>query len=514
MYLGVFAEQDPDRPAVIITDTEEVVTFGQLESRSIQGSRLFRSLGLTVGDSIALYMENNARFLEICWAAHRAGLYYTCVASHLTTPEVAYIVEDCDAKLFITSIEKRLAADALHDTLDASITRFMVDGVSPGYSSWEEASDTQPTTRLVDEIEGHDSLYSSGTTGRPKGVRIPIPGHKLGEAPGLDGKTDHLYGHPQERDMMYSPAPLYHAAPLRFCMGMHRVGAGFVVPKRFDAEAALAHIEKYQCTHSLWVPTMFVRMLKLPAEVRARYNLSSLRAAIHGAAPCPIEVKQQMIDWFGPVLLEYYGATEGNGLCGITSDEWLQGKGSVGQAVVGEVRILDEDDREVPAGDTGGIYFANGYDFKYQKDQEKTEQVRSAQGWTTLGDIGYVDEGGYLFLTDRKAFMIISGGVNVYPQEIENRLINHPAVLDVAVFGVPDEDLVEAVKAVVQPLDMSSVGEDLAAELIAYCRETLSPVKCPRSIDFTDKLPREDNGKLYKRLLRDRYWGNRQSRIV
>ena len=514
MYPGVYAEKDPDRPACILTDAGEVVTFGQLETRSIQGSQLFRSMGLEVGDSIAVYMENNARYLEICWAAHRAGLYYTCIASHLTAPEVAYIVEDCDARIFITSKKKAKIAEALDDRISSLLERFMVGGVMSGYASWKEASSAQPSTRIANEIEGKDTLYSSGTTGRPKGVRIPITGYRLGEDPGHEGKADHLFGNPTEHSMMYSPAPLYHAAPLRVCMAMHRVGASCVVPERFDAEAALMHIEKYRCTHSLWVPTMFVRMLKLPESVRNSYDISTLRAAIHGAAPCPIEVKQRMIEWFGPVLLEYYGATEGNGLTGITSHEWLERQGSVGKAVLGEVRILDDNDKEVPAGEPGGIYFADGYEFEYYKDQDKTAQARSAQGWTTLGDIGYVDEDGYLYLTDRKAFTIISGGVNVYPQEIENHLINHPAVMDVAVIGVPDDDLGEAVKAVVQPVEMPESAAELESVLTEYCREALSPVKCPRSIDFTEALPREDNGKLYKRLLRDRYWGKRTSRIV
>ena len=514
MYPGVFAENDPDRPACIFTDSGEVVTFAQLETRSIQGSQLFRSIGLDVGDSIAVYMENNARFLEICWAAQRAGLYYTCIASHLTAPEVAYIVEDCDARVFITSAKKAKVVEQLDGQIAASLERFMVGGVIAGYASWEEAYGAQPTTRIANELEGRDCLYSSGTTGRPKGVRLPMPGYRLGEDPGYEGKADHLWGNPSENDTMYSPAPLYHAAPLRFCMGMHRVGAGCVVPERFDAQAALRHIEEHRCTHSLWVPTMFVRMLKLPEAIRVRYDVSSLRAAIHGAAPCAIEVKERMIDWFGPVLLEYYGATESNGLCGITSTEWLERKGSVGQAVLGEVRILDDNDEEVAAGEPGGIYFAHGYEFEYHKDQEKTAQARSTQGWTTLGDIGYVDQDGYLYLTDRKAFTIISGGVNVYPQEIENRLINHPAIMDVAVIGVPHDDLGEAVKAVVQPMDMATTGAELESDLIEYCREALSPVKCPRSIDFAEALPREDNGKLYKRLLRDRYWGKHASRIV
>jgi acyl-CoA synthetase (AMP-forming)/AMP-acid ligase II len=497
-----------------MTDTAEVVTFADLEARSNQGAHLFRSLGLRAGDCIALYMENTARYLEICWAAQRSALYYTCIASHLTAPEVGYILGDCGARVLVTSSGKAAVAGALRPALPRHLECFMVDGTAPGYRSWEEAATAQPTSRIADESEGHDFLYSSGTTGRPKGVRIPLSGLPLGEDRRYHERVETLAGNPRERDLLYSPAPLYHAAPLRFCMTMHRVGAGCVLPKRFDAETSLRLIEAYRCSHSLWVPTMFVRLLKLPPEVRRRYDLSSLRVAIHGAAPCPVEVKARMIEWLGPVLLEYYGATEGNGLCCIASDEWLAHRGSVGRAVLGEVHILDEQEGEVPAGEIGGIYFAEGYEFEYYNDPEKTAQSRSRQGWTTLGDIGYVDREGYLYLTDRKAHTIITGGVNVYPQEVENRLITHPAVLDVAVFGVPDEDLGEAVKAVVQPLDMAGAGPHLEAALIAYCREELSPIKCPRSIDFEASLPREANGKLYKRLLKDRYWGKGESRIV
>ena len=513
MYPGVFAEQDPDRPACIATDSGEVVTFAELEERSNQGAQLFRQLGLREGDCIALYMENNARFMEICWAAQRSGLFYTCIATHLTAPEVAYIVADCDARLLITSVAKAAVATELLELLPSSLELFMVGESTESYSSWEQAAGTQPTQRIAGETEGHDFLYSSGTTGRPKGVRIALKGVPLGEDTEFFSKLKAISGNPSEGDLMYSPAPLYHAAPLRFCMTMHRVGGGCVLPTKFDAQESLRLIEQHRCTHSLWVPTMFVRMLKLPEDLRRQYDISSLQAAIHGAAPCPIEVKRAMIDWFGPVLLEYYGGSEGNGLCLIDSHETLERPGSVGRGVLGEVRILDEDQQEVEPGVDGTVYFAEGFEFEYYKDPDKTDQSRSRQGWTTLGDIGHVDEDGYLYLTDRKAFMIITGGVNVYPQEVENRLITHPAVLDVAVFGIPDEDFGETVKAVVQPMDFEQAGPELEQTLVAYCREVLSSVKCPRSIDFDRALPREANGKLYKRLLKDRYAGQ-VTRIV
>ena len=505
MYPGLFADKDPDRIACLAPDTHESVTFAELEERSNQGAQLFRSLHLRVGDCIAIFMENNARYLEICWAAQRSGLYYTCIANHLTASEVLYIARDCGARVFITSASNEGVAHQVREQLPPSTAFFSVDGDLPGYQSWEAAAASQPALRIRDEAEGHDFLYSSGTTGRPKGVRIALSGQPLGSDPDYAEKIRELSGNPNEGDLMYSPAPLYHAAPLRFCMGMHRVGGGCVIPRKFDAENSLALIDTHRISHSLWVPTMFVRMLRLPEQTRQRYDVSSLVAAIHGAAPCPIEIKQAMIDWFGPVLLEYYGGTEGNGLCLIDSHEALSHPGSVGRPVLGELRILDDNHNEVDPFVDGTIYFAEGFEFQYHGDRDKTEKSKSPQGWTTLGDIGHVDDEGYLYLTDRQAFMIISGGVNIYPQEIENRLITHPSVMDVAVFGVPHEDLGESVMAVVQPIDSVESGPSLAAELLSYCRETLSPIKCPKTIEFDKALPREANGKLYKRLLKERY---------
>jgi acyl-CoA synthetase (AMP-forming)/AMP-acid ligase II len=306
-----------------------------------------------------------------------------------------------------------------------------------------------------------------------------------------------------------SPAPLYHAAPLRWCMTVNFVGGTVILMDRFDPERALALIERYKVTHAQWVPTHFVRMLRLPRETRARYDVSSMKVALHAAAPCAIPVKEQMIEWWGPVVYEYYAGTEGNGMTAITPAEWLERKGSVGRAIVGEIRICDELGEPVPPLTEGTIYFSGGRDFEYHNAPQKTRETRNRYGWSTLGDVGYVDRDGYLFLTDRKAFMIISGGVNIYPQEIENVLIAHPRVMDVAVFGAPDDEMGEKVVAVVQPVDFAAAGPAFAQELLAFARESLSPVKVPRLIELTKELPRHPNGKLYKRLLRDEYWNRK-----
>jgi acyl-CoA synthetase (AMP-forming)/AMP-acid ligase II len=390
----------------------------------------------------------------------------------------------------------------------------MIDATIPGYESWEEAIAAQPCTPVADEVEGVDMLYSSGTTGQPKGVRVRAEGKPIGTPPGLLLLLRGLYGLREQAEVYLSPAPLYHAAPLRFNLAVQRLGGTCVVMESFDAIQALQLIERHGVTSSQWVPSMFVRMLKLPEEERNRFDLSSLRVAIHAAAPCPIPVKEQMIRWWGPVLYEYYAGTEGNGFTSIDSEEWLRHKGSVGRPLLGTLKILDDDGVELPPGETGGVYFADGSPFEYHNAPEKTAQSRSADGATTLGDIGYVDEDGFLYLTDRKANMIISGGVNIYPQETENTLITHPKVADVAVFGVPNEDFGEEVKAVVQPVDMADAGPALEQELIAWCRERISKLKCPRSVDFEESLPRHATGKLYKRLLKDRYWGDGGSRIA
>jgi long-chain acyl-CoA synthetase len=452
-----------------------------------------------------LMLDNNARFFEICFAAQRAGLLFTAMSTRLSVQEAEYILRDCGARAFIVSASLAEQAAALAERAPALTARFSLGGALPGHLPWEAAMREQPRVRIADECAGRDMLYSSGTTGRPKGIKTELLDEAIDAPTPLINLAKQLYGIGPET-VYLSPAPLYHAAPLRFNMTVMRCGGTSVLMEHFDAEEALALIEKHRITHSQWVPTMFVRMLKLPPEARARYDLASLKVAIHAAAPCPVEVKEEMIRWWGPVLYEYYAGTEGNGYVACTSQEWLAHKGSVGRALLGEIRILDDEGRLLPAGKTGTIYFANGPVFEYHNDPNKTAASRSLDGWSTLGDVGRLDDEGYLYLTDRKDYMIISGGVNVYPQEVENLLVTHPKVADVAVIGVPNEDLGEEVKAVVQPLDWGEAGPALAAELIGYCRDKLSHIKCPRSVDFDRQLPRHPTGKLYKRLLRERYW--------
>lgn len=481
------------------------VRYGELEAMSNQVAHLFRSLGCERGDVVAVCLENHPLFLVLSWAAYRSGLYFTAISYRLQPDEVEYIVNDCEAKVLITSAMLGDTWQSLKGRLDNNPVCFMLDGETDGARSLEAAIDRMPTTPIADEFYGERMLYSSGTTGRPKGIRRALP-----ETPfGTDDEAvmaQNRYGY-DEKTVYLSPAPLYHAAPLGFTMTITRFGGTIVVMEHFDPEHALSLIERYRVTHSQWVPTMFVRMMKLPEAVRMRYDLSSLEVAVHAAAPCPVEVKEQMIAWWGPIIHEYYAGTESNGRTTITSEEWLEHKGSVGRASGCTIHILDEDTEEpVPTGEIGGVYFESDRAFEYLNDPEKTAASRSKQGWTTLGDVGYLDEDGYLYLTDRKSFMIISGGVNIYPQETENALITHPKVADVAVFGVPNADFGEEVKAVVQPVDMSAAGSELEAELISWTRSKISHIKCPRSIDFLETLPRHPTGKLYKRLLKDRYW--------
>lgn len=515
MFPGAHAATTPDKPAVIIGGTGQVITYGDLDAEANQVSHVFRSLGLQPGDHIAFCLENHPRYFALAWGAHYAGLYYTAMSSRLTTDEMAYIVEDCGARAFVTSAHKRDQAADLAGRLD-DVALYMLDGTIDGYEPWEDALAVQPATALPeDRVEGRDMLYSSGTTGRPKGVEAPLPGAPLGTTDAIHLLVSALFG--ATADSVYlSPAPMYHAAPLRFSMGFHRTGATVIAMERFEAEDALALIERYRVTHSQWVPTMFIRMLKLPAEVREGYDVSSLQVAIHAAAPCPVAIKEQMIDWWGPVLHEYYAGTEGNGFVYCDSAAWLAHKGTVGQPIASELHIVGDDGEELPAGEAGTIYFGGGAEFAYHNDPDKTASSRDpkGRGWSTLGDVGYVDGDGFLFLTDRKAYMIITGGVNVYPQEAENVLAVHPKVADVAVLGVPNDDFGEEVKAVVEPISMDDAGPDLARELIAYCREHLADVKCPRTVDFRAELPRHPTGKLYKRLLKDEYWAGHESTII
>lgn len=502
---GIFAETAPERTAIVMARSGATMSYRELEMYSNRAAHLMRHLGLVRGDGVALLMENQLHYLPIVWGALRAGLRITPLATHLTAPEADYIVSDSGAKVFITSRAKADTAD--HMTLSdiPPDRRLMADAATPGFEALDDALSPMPATPIADQSEGIEMFYSSGTTGVPKGVRKPLPEGPFGIP--HPGHREAMARYEMDEAMVYlSPAPLYHAAPLGYNLRTIRAGGLTVIMKKFDAEQALALIEKYRVTHSQWVPTHFIRLLRLPQTVRERYNLSSLRFAIHAAAPCPIPVKQDMIDWWGPIIHEYYGGSEGNGLTALSSDEWLAHPGSVGRAMIGRIHICDDAGDEVETGTTGTVFFEGGPKFAYHNDPEKTAGSYNKHGWSTLGDIGYVDDDGYLYLTDRRAFTIISGGVNIYPQEAENVLATHPAVYDAAVIGVPNPDYGEEVKAVVQPTDPHKAGPDLATELLAFCRAHLSPVKCPRTIDFDPHLPREANGKLYKQAIRKRYW--------
>ena len=511
MHPGVNGKKFPDKPAIVMLSSGKTVTHGELNDLSNQGAQLFRSLGLKPGDSIAFMLENHHLFFPIAFAAWRSGLRYTAISWRLQPAEVEYIVKDCEAKVFITSKFLEETAANLEEVL-GGVKKFMLDGTSSGYESYEESIASMPEEPVEDECQGGSMLYSSGTTGRPKGIYRelqlnPLPYTQEEDDLGLGRVVEGVYGG-DENTVYLSPAPLYHSAPLGFNTGFLSLGGTSIVMEKFDPEAALKAIQDYKVTHSQWVPTMFVRFLKTDESLRSAYDLSSHKVAIHAAAPCPIEIKENMINWWGPILFEYYAGTEFNGMTIVNSEEWMEHKGTVGRPLVGELHILDDEGNEVPSGETGGIYFGGetATSFEYHNDQEKTQSAISKEGYSTLGDIGYVDDEGYLYLTDRKAFMIISGGVNIYPKETEDALIMHPKVADVAVFGVPHPEMGEEVKAVVQPANMSDIGEDLEAELIAFCKEKISHVKCPRSVDFEEELPRHPTGKLYKRLLKDRYW--------
>lgn len=498
------AETTPDKPAYIMAGSGETVTYAELDRRANQGAHLLRSLGLARGDGIAVLMDNSARYLEVMWAAERTGVYATCISSKLTAGEAEYIVRDGNCRVLIASGGVAAVATELQRRLP-DLTCLMCDGAVEGFRSYEAERDARPATLIPDPSPGQIMLYSSGTTGVPKGVRHPLSEEPFGQnVSALVGLGSALYGF--SPDMVYlSPAPLYHAAPLRWSMAVQQLGGTVVVMERFDPEAALAAIERYRVTHAQWVPTHFIRLLKLPEEVRRRYDVSSLKSVWHAAAPCPVPVKEAMIDWWGPIIGEYYAGTEGNGFCAISSAEWLTHKGSVGRNLTAQTKICGEDGEELPPRTEGVVYFAGGGAFEYHNDPEKTRSVANRHGWTTLGDIGWLDEEGYLYLTDRKSFMIISGGVNIYPAEIENLLVTHPDVADVAVIGAPHEEMGEEVVAVVQPRDMGAAGPALAETLMAFARANLSHVKCPRRIDFRAELPRHDTGKLYKRQLVEEY---------
>ena len=518
MYPGEYAQQHPDRPAFIMASTGEIVKYRQFEERSNQLAHLLRAHGLGLFDHYSVFMENNDRYMEACAAGERAGLYWTPVNSYLTAEELAYIVNNSGSTVLITSRAKReIALAALPECPDVSLV-LVVD--EPGGSGDDRVRDyasaiaEHTTEPIADERLGVAMMYSSGTTGRPKGITRPIGEHPPGQSIPVMNFLNQLWHY--REDMVYlSPAPLYHSAPQVAVSLTIRNGGTVVIMERFDPIDYLRLIEEYQITHTQLVPTMFTRMLKLPAEERERFDLSSLEIAIHAAAPCPVKIKEQMIEWWGPIIHEYYGATEGLGFTTCDSEEWLAHPGTVGKVILGDLHILDDDMQPVAEGQPGTIWFTTATPFSYHDDPQKTTEATSADGtMTTVNDVGYVDDDGFLYLTDRRTFMIISGGVNIYPQETEDILITHPKVADAAVFGVPNPDLGEEVKAVVQVLPHVTADETLTEELMAYCREHLSRQKVPRTIDYQDELPRLPTGKLYKRLLRDRYWGETDSRIV
>jgi long-chain acyl-CoA synthetase len=493
------AASHSEKAACIIAETGAILTYGELDRASNRGAHLLRALGLQRGDVVAVMLDNEAAVFEIGWAAQRTGVYLTSISTRLGAADIAYILGDSEAGLLIVS--DRLAGLA-EEALETSpgLKGYAVHTTTGDLPSWRESCQRYPETRISDESPGTDMLYSSGTTGRPKGVKPPLPDGPLDASIALLEMGRALYG--MSADTVYlSTSPLYHAAPLRWAMTVQRLGGVVVVMTKFDAEAALRFIEDYRITHATWVPTHFIRLLKLPDAIRARYDHGSLKAVIHAAAPCPVPVKQAMIAWWGPIVHEYYSGTETCGITALDSDEWLAKPGSVGRAVLGVVRIVGEDGRELPTGETGDVYFADGPKFEYHNDPAKTARAYNDRGWATLGDIGHLDADGYLFLTDRRDFMIISGGVNIYPQEIENLLITHPLVADIAVIGEPDEEMGERVVAVVQPATNVADTAALAAELADFARTALGGVKSPKRFDFRGELPREATGKLLKSRL-------------
>ena len=463
----------------------------------MKGARFLRKAGLSTGDGIVVLASNHPDLPCLYWAAQMCGLYYTAISAQFSAPEVAYILNDCDADLLVTSTAQANKAARAPQQLTVML------------EDWLDAIAAEPESLIKDRAEGAEMLYSSGTTGQPKGVRASRPGAALGEISELFERRLEL--HDIQRDAVYlSTAPLYHSAPLRYNAMMLREGACSIIMGKFDAELSLDLLGRYAVTHSQWVPTMFVRLLRLPDDVRLAHDFPQHRVAIHAAAPCPVAIKEQMFDWWGPILYEYYSGTEGNGQTAISPEEWLTHKGSVGRSILGKLHITDDAANELEAGQTGAVYFSGGPRFEYYKDAAKTTAAFNTKGWSTLGDIGYVDEEGFLFLTDRAAHTIITGGVNVYPREVEDVLLAHPAIHDAAVFGVPDAEFGESVRAAVELSPNRQITE---SELIDFCRGRLAHLKCPKHVDFHPELPRHQTGKLYKEPLKAPFWRDSSAQL-
>ena len=496
----------PDKPALIMADRGESITYGELVRRSDQFGHLLAALGVKQGDTIAILVENHLRYPELIWGAKNSGVRYVAVSTHLNGADAAYVIGDCGAVLLVTSKAcAPLAVQAIDGLFDVP-TLLMIDGAVKPFRPYEALLAQQPDTPIEGRRRGPSMLYSSGTTGRPKGVRTEFPDVSPETPPQRLAMLLEQYGFGLDT-VFINPGPYYHAAPGRMMVSIHRTGGTVIGFRSFDPAVTLQAIAEFGGTHGFFVPTMFGRMLALPDDVRCAARTGTLRHAIHGAAPCPVHVKRAMIDWWGPVISELYGGTEAVGHSFITSDEWLAHPGSVGKPARGcTLRITGLDGKEVPVGEPGRIMMKNGMNVAYHGDTAKTAALYDDTGFASLGDIGYVDVEGYLYLTDRESHMIIVGGVNVYPQEAENVLLEHPGIADVAVIGVPDADLGEAIKGVVQLNAGYDPTQALAGEIIGYCRARLSLHKCPRSVDFILQLPRNDAGKLVKRILREQYW--------
>ncbi len=502
--LHAAALRTPEKPAIIFPQSGIIESFAALDAGASRLAQALIGHGLEAGAMIAVLLENRPEIFEIAWAARRVGLYYAMLNTHLKPRELGYLIEDSEARLLITS---RALLAAVPGEIRRRLTVVVVDGAA-GAAETSLAALVAPfsaTAPLPERPIGREFLYSSGTSGRPKGIRFPLlaadqrgvtqPGEKL---------LDHTLRFGPE-SVYLSPAPLYHAAPHVYSLHSQARGVSVVALDKFDPESALAAIARYRVTHSQWVPTMFIRMLALPETVRMRYDLASHRRAVHAAAPCPIHVKEKMIAWWGPILVEYYAGSERIGTTLIESEEWLAHKGAVGRPIYGKLHILDEDGKALPPGEVGGIWFEGTGGFAYHKDPEKTAAAYNARGFASYGDLGWLDEEGYLYLSDRRSDLILSGGSNVYPAEIESVLLEHPLIADAGVVGLADPDLGEIVLAVVQPVAAPERIGLTPEAVIAFCRERMASLKCPRAVVFAENLPRTPTGKLLRRELKEKF---------
>ena len=506
-YAGIYATKTPNKAAIIIAETQQSLSYKDLHEYALKFVNIYDSFGLLYGDHVAFLTENRIECPALQCGAHYAGLYYTFINTRLKLPEVLYIVEDCDAKIIILSAQycTQELVDAIQQLEKKPIIFVLDDSNVSGIiklDSLLKMASIQVNRTL---LEGNEMLYSAGTTGQPKGIKPELTRLPVGTTEIIANQVEKAFA-VTDQTIYLSPAPYYHAAPVKWCRAILTLGGTVVLMEKFEAEKALETIEKYKITHSQWVPTMFHRILDLPLSILNQYDYSSLKVVIHAAAPCSIPTKQKMIEWWGPIIYEYYGSTEQIGMTMSNTQDWIDHPGTVGRAIYGIIHILDDEGEELSTGKIGNVYFSDSAKFSYHKDPAKTLDAYNIKGWACVGDIGYLDEDKFLYLTDRKSNMIISAGVNIYPQETENILIQHSEVMDIAVIGIPHPYFGESVHAVVQLYNHHRASDDLIKELDSFCRSHISSIKCPRSYEFRQDLPREPNGKLLKRLLRDEYY--------